>query len=203
MPSVFSNLLKNISQIFETTSKRKKDKRKTKLKSEDIRKPEDAVDFLRALADRIEAGDFSGPSRDVARAMDGSPKFECDIDLKESVEKEEIKNSVKVKMEWVEALEEDSVQRLKDEDLLRMDEKYLDSLDEDDLLVVSRKMLHALKKSHEMGDKPPKKSKKADIAAVESEQKPVTPAAKTADYASKTSKSDEPKARETSERSSS
>ena len=56
MPSVFSNLLNNINQIFQSTSKRKEHKRKTKLKSEDIRDPDDAVDFLRALADRIEAG---------------------------------------------------------------------------------------------------------------------------------------------------
>ena len=198
MPSVFSSLLSNISQIFQSTSKHKEDKRKTKLKSEDIRDPQDAVEFLRALADRIEAGDFSGTSQDVARAMDGSPRFECDIDLKESVQKQEIKNSVKVKMEWVEALEEDSVQRLEDKDLLSMDEKYLDSLDEDDLLVVSRKMLHALQRSHEEHGKPLEKPKKTDIAEIGSDQKPASPGAETAQFASDVSESDKRKAPEAS-----
>ena len=187
MPSVFSNLLNNISQIFQSSSKQKKDKRKIKLKSEDIRNPQDAVDFLRTLADRIEAGDFSGLSRDVGRSMDGSPKFECDIDLKESAQKEETKNSVKIKMEWVETLEADSVQRLGDEDLLRMDEKYLDSLDEDDLLIVSRKMLHALKKSHKTREEPLDKPKLAEITEVETDKKPVSPGAETAQYPSEVS----------------
>ena len=92
----------------------------------------------------------------------------------------------------MEALEEDSVQRLKDEDLLRMDEKYLDSLDEDDLLVVSQKMLHALKKSHEEHEKSLEMPKKVDISEVEPDQQPVSPGAETAQSATNVSDSDTP-----------
>jgi hypothetical protein len=172
MPGVFANLLNNISQIFQPKIKQKKGKSKTKLKSEDIHNPQEAVDFLRALADRIEAGDFAGPSLEGARRVDGTPMFECDIDLKEDIEKEEIKNSVKIKMEWVEALEEHSVQAIKDEDLLAMDERYLNTLDEDDLLIVSQKMLHLIKKEHKDHNKTRRKREEVEVKESDSEEKP-------------------------------
>jgi len=173
MPGVFANLLNNISQIFQPKIKQKKGKSKTKLQSEDIRNPQEAVDFMRALANRIEAGDFAEPSQEGALRVDGTPMFECDIDLKEDVKRDEIKNSVKIKMEWVEALEQHSVQGLKDEDLFSMDERYLGTLDEDDLLIVSQKILHLLKKEHKGRDKAQRKREKHDVNELESVEKSV------------------------------
>lgn len=173
MPGVFANLLNSVSQIFQPKIKQKKGKSKTKLKSEDIHNPQEAVDFLRTLADRIEAGDFAGPSQEVVRLVDGTPMFECDIDLKEAIEKEKIENSVKIKMEWVEALEEHSVQALKDEDLFAMDGRYLGALDEDDLLTVSQKILRLLKKEHKDRDKAQRKREENNVTETESEKKPV------------------------------
>ncbi|MGN7614389.1 hypothetical protein ACQZV8_20155, partial [Magnetococcales bacterium HHB-1] len=113
MSNVFTNLLKNIGGIFQFETKERA--HKTKLKSDDIHNPDEATAFLQALAERINAGDFQS---DKSLTMDGNKTFDCDIDMKEAVDKKQIKNSVKIKMTWIEALEEHNPQSLTDEELL-------------------------------------------------------------------------------------
>jgi hypothetical protein len=141
MPGVFSNLLTHLGHLFRGGTKQRAGKSRTKLKADAIQRPEEAVTFLRALADRIEAGDFGDTAVAVPVNVDGTPIFECDIDLKEAVKPNRIKNDVKIKLAWEERLEEHSVHTLTEADLGTMDARYLVSLQADDLLVVSQKLL--------------------------------------------------------------
>jgi hypothetical protein len=141
MPNVFANLLNRLGHLFQGDTKQKPGKSRTKLEAEDIQRPDEAVTFLRALADRIEAGDFGDITKTVPLNVDGTPIFECDIDLKEAIKPDKIQHDVKIKLAWEEHVKELSVHALTDSDLGRMDERYLGTLKKGDLLVVSQKLL--------------------------------------------------------------